>query len=237
MSSLSSRPPISAATAPLAASASASDRSAGSGEPGSEVTSTLINLCGRQRMLSQRLMLHLVLAAQGDEAALATARDALNLFSDCHGVLSRGKGILPAPWTTALQEAFFGLQGADAPVRAFMSMARQALERIEQGAGRSIDGPLAPELTLLVDASTSVLAHLNHLTHCYETAAHEAARRQRQQLLDLIGRIRHIAQEAHSVSSNARADTSAAEPDPIASVLAEISAQITQLAETARRVH
>lgn len=237
MSSVSSRPPISAAAAPLAASASASDRLVNSGEPGSEVTSTLINLCGRQRMLSQRLVLHLVLAAQGDEAALATARDALNLFSDCHGVLSRGKGILPAPWTTALQDAFFGLQGADAPVRAFMTMARQALERIEQGAGRSIDGQLSPELAVLVDASTSVLAHLNHLTHCYESAAHDAARHQRQQLLDLIGRIRDIAQEAHSVSSNTRADTPGAEPGQVASVLAEISVQITQLAETARRVH
>lgn len=229
MSSVSSQPPISATAAPLAASASASDRAPNSAEPGSEVTSTLINLCGRQRMLSQRLVLHLVLAAQGNEAALATARDALNLFGDCHGVLSRGKGILPAPWTTALQDAFFGLQGADAPVRAFMAMARRALERIEQGAGRSIDGQLPAELALLVDASTSVLAHLNHLTHCYETAAHDAARRQRQQLLDLIGRIRDIAQEARSVSSDA--------PLHGASVLAEISAQITQLAETARRVH
>ena len=237
MTSTSFEPPISALTdTPTQAGPDVARTT-----PGSDVTSTLINLCGRQRMLSQRLMLHLVLGAQGDSAALAIARDALNLFSDCHAVLSRGKGILPAPWTAALRDAFFGLQGADAPLRAFMTMSREVLERIESGAGHSLDGQLSPELVALVTHSTTVLAHLNHLTHCYEAAAHDAARHQRQQLHDLIERIRDIARDARAASQDAQlsaADQHAVSTlDDVARGLTDISSQIAQLAETTRRMH
>lgn len=211
--------------------------------PGSDVTSTLINLCGRQRMLSQRLTLHLVLAAQGHIGSLAIARDALTLFSDCHGVLSGGKGILPAPWTPALQDAFFGMQGADAPIRAFISMARAALLLVEQGNGCSATGQLAAPLETLVEASSTVLAHLNMLTQCYEVAANENVQHQRQQLLDLICRIQNIAHEARVLCADALAVSTLAgqeaeqEVSQMASTLSGISEQIADLAETARRVH
>jgi hypothetical protein len=215
---------------------------AGNQEPGPDLAGTLINLCGRQRMLSQRIVLHLVLSAQGQTETLAIASDALTLFSDCHEVLSRGKGILPAPWTPALQEAFFGLQGADAPIRTFIRMARQALIEVEQGIGQPPTGTLAPALSELVTAATTVLAHLNRLTQCYETAAHDSARCQRQQLIDLIGRIHNIAREARVVSfkarvASARAGEAGQEFGGVASVLSEISEQIAELAETARQVH
>ena len=134
-----------------------------------ETWSSLINLAGRQRMLSQRIALMALLADRGDRMARSAARDALQQFSTAHERLSRGGDGLPPPPAEGLREAFFGQQGADPAVRAFITLARQVLE--------SDDGQDRDALTRLVAQATPLLGLLNHLTQAYETHARASAQR------------------------------------------------------------
>ena len=56
-----------------------------------ELFSKSINLSGRRRFTSQRLVLYALLASQGREGALATAHDALAIFRDAHAALLDGE--------------------------------------------------------------------------------------------------------------------------------------------------
>jgi len=70
-----------------------------------EVFGALINLSGRRRFTSQRLVLYAVLAAQGQEGAAAIAREALQLFRDAHHILLNGSDSLPGIFCPELEEA------------------------------------------------------------------------------------------------------------------------------------
>jgi hypothetical protein len=50
----------------------------------------LINLSGRRRFTSQRVVLYAVLASMGHDGAIATARETLALFRDAHLTLVEG---------------------------------------------------------------------------------------------------------------------------------------------------
>jgi hypothetical protein len=134
---------------------------------------TLINLAGRQRMLSQRVVLHTVLAAQGDLAALTVAQEALELFRFSHGRL------LAAP---PLHDALHGERGANAPAQAFMQLAEETLSAI----ARTQHG-IARMVSSLVARAGPVLGVLNDLTQVCEMLsrgelqaqrAHQAALRE-----------------------------------------------------------
>lgn len=203
---------------------------------GPELWSTLINLAGRQRMLSQRIVLMALLGDRGDAAARSAAQDALQQFVAAHGRLSRGGDGLPPP-PPAVQQALAGVRpdgsdGADAAVRAFITLAEQSL-RTEVALAR-------PALGQLVERATPILALLNKLTQLYESLAREAVVQAQQRQAGLIGRIERIASEARVISLNARivaarAGEQGREFGVVASRLVEVSAEIEALSREAMR--
>jgi hypothetical protein len=203
---------------------------------GPELWSTLINLAGRQRMLSQRIVLMALLGERGDANARSAAQDALQQFGAAHARLARGGDGLPPP-PPAVHQVLTGARpdggdGADAAVRAFIALAEQSL-RTEVALAR-------PALGQLVERATPMLALLNKLTQLYESLAREAVVQAQQRQAGLIGRIERIASEARVISLNARivaarAGEQGQEFGVVASRLVEVSAEIEALSREAMR--
>lgn len=196
---------------------------------GMDLHTRLVNVAGRQRMLSQRIVLMALLAAQGDADARRQGREALELFARSHQLLSAGGDGLPAPAAPALREAFFGPDGADAAVLEFVHVARRVLA----DAGASADA-----LGRLVAQAGPVLQRLIALTAVYEAQAQQDAKWQQQRRATLIGSIQRIASEARVISMNARvaaarAGASGREFAVIAARLLEISDEVETLSRKA----
>lgn len=203
---------------------------------GPELWSALINLAGRQRMLSQRIVLMALLADRGDPGARSAAGEALQQFVAAHGRLCRGGDGMPPP-PVAVQQALSGTRadgsdGVDAAVRGFVALTEQAL-RTDVALAR-------PALGQLVERATPVLALLNRLTHVYEGLARSAVQQAQARQAGLIGRIERIASEARVISLNARVVASRAgaegrEFGVVAARLVEVSAEIEALTREALR--
>ncbi|WP_284618068.1 type IV pili methyl-accepting chemotaxis transducer N-terminal domain-containing protein [Aquabacterium humicola] len=202
-----------------------------------EQWSALINLAGRQRMLSQRIVLMTLLADRGDATARIAAKDALQQFNAAHQRLTHGGDGLPpppAPLRLALAacSAGAGSPSVDAAVRDFATLAAEAL-RTDPALAR-------PAMGRLVALATPVLALLNRLTQLYETLARDAAAQAQAHQAGLIGRIERIAGEAHFVALNARivaarAGDAGREFGVVAARLVEVSAEIEALSREAMR--
>jgi hypothetical protein len=203
------------------------------GQASPEVFGPLINLAGRQRMLSQRIVLYAMLSAQGDASSLTTAGEALELFRGSHLKLLRSRENMPPAAASALQEAFFGAQGADAPIREFMRLAEDTLTAV--AAGGAAARRLLPSL---VARATPTLGLLNTLTQTFETLGRQQAVLEQQHRAALIAQIQRIASEARIVSLNARviaarSGTDGREFAVVAGVLSGISEQIERLSQAA----
>ena len=94
-----------------------------------DVFGALINLSGRRRFTSQRVVLYAVLASLGHEGAAATARETLALFRDAHTTLIDGKGSLPGVFGGQLRDAYFGTLHGDKTIRGFISLAESTSGR------------------------------------------------------------------------------------------------------------
>lgn len=163
-----------------------------------EAFGRLINLSGRRRFTSQRVVLYALLASQGRDGALATARDALATFREAHRALLEGE-LSPNAVGGELKRAYFGDDRADERIGAFIELAQKTLDAVEAHA-RS-----APELLeALVESSTPLLAPLNKLTQVYEDLARQQAASARKQLSAVMGDIETIAKHARIVSFNAQ---------------------------------
>ena len=198
-----------------------------------EVFGALINLSGRRRFTSQRLVLYAVLAGQGQENAAATAREALALFRGAHHALVNGSDTVPGIFCPELEEVYFGRSGGDRQIREFMDLAEHTLRACEDGL-RS-----APALlTQLVEMTTPVLALLNQITAIYEEQSKKHALLMKKQLRGVITEIETIAKQAKMVAFNARivaarAGFAGREFAVVAGVLSNITGEIDDMVKTA----
>ena len=106
-------------------------------EVSGEVLSSLINMAGRQRMLSQRIVLQAMLALQRFDNALAVARDTLRIFSESHATLLQGRNGLPGLFSPAIRDAFYGSGNVATRITAFISCASIALDAIQSQSARA----------------------------------------------------------------------------------------------------
>jgi len=198
-----------------------------------DVFGALINLSGRRRFTSQRVVLYAVLASLGHDGAVETSRDALALFRDAHIALIEGKGDLPGIFCDQLQDAYFGKLQGDKSIRNFIRLAESALDAIKT------DARQAPTLLdELVRSATPLLAVLNALTLVYEEQSKRHAITLKKQLLDMMTDIKTIAKQARMVSFNAqivaaRAGDAGREFKVVASELTSITGEIDDLVHQA----
>jgi hypothetical protein len=198
-----------------------------------DVFGVLINLSGRRRFTSQRVVLYSVLASLGHEGAEQTARDTLAAFKDAHLTLVEGKQGLPGIFCQQLHEAYFGTLQGDKVVRDFIALADSTLDAIATVSRR------APALLEdLVRSATPLLSVLNALTLVYEEQSKRHALMQRRQMQELMGDIKTIARQARMVAFNAQVVAARAGPvgkefAVVASTMSNITGEIDELVQTA----
>lgn len=165
-----------------------------------EVFATLINLSGRRRFTSQRVVLYTVLAANQHPDASRIATEALDLFRDAHMTLIKGNKGLPGVFGAPLQAAYFGPAQGDAKIQGFIALAERVLFAIASGWQRQVPALLEE----LVESSSSLLGVLNSLTALYETEARNHAHRVEHQLHSAMQEIKTVSKQAQVVAMNAR---------------------------------
>jgi len=198
-----------------------------------EVFGAMINLSGRRRFTSQRIVLYAVLAAQGQDDAVALAREALVLFRSAHKALLTDADGLPGVFCAELREAYFGKLAGDREIAAFAEQADRTLAAISHGSGAA-----ASLLAELVRLTTPTLAILNQITAVYEEQAKLHARLMKKQLRGVITDIEKINKQARMVAFNARVVAARAgqggrEFAVVAGVLSGITDEIDQMVTTA----
>jgi Type IV pili methyl-accepting chemotaxis transducer N-term len=203
--------------------------------PSGEVFSTAINRAGHRRFLSQRVVLYLVLASNGDTAALAAAGEALKGFTEAHTQLMNGGSVLRNVASPAIEEAYFGPQQGDARIRAFIKLAEQTIAAIRKQ--EACAGQLLNEL---VSQNTALLDIVNNLTGLYEVEAKRHATTMRTQLHGLVEDIKSIARHARVVSMNAqviagRAGDAGREFTVVARELSTVIGEMDKLVEMAMK--
>ncbi|MDL2356832.1 MAG: methyl-accepting chemotaxis protein [Pseudomonadota bacterium] len=198
-----------------------------------DVFGALINLSGRRRFTSQRVVLYAVLASMGHEGAIATARETLALFRDAHSTLIDGKGGLPGVFCGQLRDAYFGTLQGDKVIRNFIKLAESTLDGIVS----NVRGTPAL-LDELVRSATPLLSVLNGLTLVYEEQSKRHAQKQRRQLQEMMGDIKTIARQARMVAFNAqivaaRAGQAGKEFAVVASTMTNVTSEIDELVRAA----
>jgi len=198
-----------------------------------EMFGALINLSGRRRFTSQRIVLYALLASQGQVEGVAIAQEALALFRGAHKSLLAEKDGLPGVFCGELHEAYFGRLDGDHQIVAFADLGERTLKAIEQGSSRG-----AELLAELVRITTPTLAILNTITSIYEEQAKLNARLVRKQLRGVITDIETINRQARMVAFNARivaarAGHAGKEFSVVAGVLSNITGEIDEMVSAA----
>jgi len=214
--------------------------------PDGERLSALINMAGRQRMLSQRLVLHAVLAAQQQAEqqaqhpalraapALPVLRETLAHMASSHERLAHGGGEWPGAFSDGLRQAYFAPRNADARIRDFLGLAQQVLSGLE-GRRANVDAIVQE----LVAEASPILELLNELTLAHEAEAAQRTRQERSRHQALMERLHAVAREAKVVAFNAqvaahRAGAHGPEFGVVAARMGVITEEMEKLLQQAR---
>ena len=209
--------------------------STASTRPSGQIYGALINLSGRRRFTSQRVVLYAVLAHQGRAGALELSRSALGTFCDAHTELVKGSSVSPGLFCEELKDVYFGSDDGEKVIQEFIALARRAHVAIEGGnpaAQTVLDG--------LIEGATPLLAVLNKITQVYEDLAVRHAATSRTQLSDVLSDIESIAKHARIVAFNAqvaasRAGSAGVEFAVVAGELSVVTTKIDELVRQAMR--
>jgi methyl-accepting chemotaxis protein len=194
---------------------------------------SLVNLAARQRMLSQRMILQTVLAAQGDVARLQAAQRSLQIFPESpQHLLATGAQLEPAS-ARKITETYQGTRGVGPVVQAFMQLVRSALDQIEAASPRAV-----ATTAELVGHTERILEALNTATTAFDDLATARSGAMMKELAGIVGDIQSVAKEAKVVSFNAqvmaaRAGQHGREFAVVANVLSDITSEIDRLTRKA----
>ncbi|PMS38747.1 PilJ/NarX-like methyl-accepting chemotaxis transducer [Trinickia symbiotica] len=199
-----------------------------------QIIGELINVAGRQRMLSQRIVLHVLLAGQGDASALAIARESVATFAGAHTDLVDGNARLPGAFSEALRSLYFGTHKADERIRRFIGDAGAAIQSIAAGdAAAGSQSPQSPSgnrhraVDTLIAQATPLLELLQQITLAYQNEMRGVEQAASKRNAELAERLSHISMQANIVAINARISAGRAGPygrefAVVTSLLAEI---------------
>jgi methyl-accepting chemotaxis protein len=192
-----------------------------------------LNLAARQRMLSQRMVMQTLLAANGDARQLDAARSTFALFGDSHARLLGTINSYDTLSAQRLRTVYEGPQGVNATILNFMELMRTALEYIANQSRRT-----TAVLESIVDSTDGVLEALNMATTAFDVVTKAKADLLFKELTGIVSDIHTIAREAKVVSFNAqvmaaRAGQQGREFAVVANVLSGISTEIDGLSRKA----
>ena len=182
----------------------------------------LINLSGRRRFTSQRVVLYAVLASMGHDGAIGTARETLALLREAHHSLVHGKGKLPGIFCAQLHDAYYGTLQGDRVISDFIHLADWTLDAIGDDAR----------------SATPLLSVLNGLTLVYEEQAMRHAQAEKRRIRETMGQMKTVARHARKIALHAqivaaRAGAGGKEFSVAASSMAGVTAEIDDLIEGA----
>lgn len=187
-----------------------------------------VNMAARQRMLSQRLALQILLAERGIPGQLQAAEDSLKLFTSSHAKLVEF-GRSGSSEEAQKVDDVYGRQRVGDVVQGFVQRCERALATLRLPAERR------GRIDDVYDGLDDVLKALNVATTVFDEITTRREQRMMSELKGIVTDIQQVARQAKIVSFNAqviaaRAGDAGREFGVVASTLSGISGEVDRLA-------
>ena len=194
---------------------------------------SLVNIAARQRMLSQRMILHTVMAARGEAVWLYAAQGSLRVFTESHQYLMATIAQFDPASARKITDTYEGPKGVGTVVNHFMQLMRRTLDQIELANPGAEAGAVE-----LVGHADRILAALNTATTAFDEVSKAHSSALKKELSGIVDDIQSVAREAKVVSFNAqviaaRAGVQGREFAVVANVLSDITGEIDRLTRKA----